>query len=678
MTSYDTIRNSEFKLHGDIVRLRYIATNMRVAELRGLNDLDALVIGHRFRVAVVGEFNRGKSTAINALLGAEVLPASIEACSAALNRVTYGSSVTARVVMRGDGPPEMRSEAVPLDQLVSYVTKLSPDAARMASSVEEAVITYPSPFCRNNVDLIDTPGLNDEQTMTAVTIGAIRRVNAAIVVIRAIISFSQSEKVLLGKLLDQDVTNLIFLVTAIDELDPDDRPRTLREVQKRIAKAIAQYAADTYDEESEEYAEFLQRVGSPQVYGVSALTALEAKMHANLQHEQASGYPAFESALERMLATRNGAASVAQVARKLSKECDLLIHQIGQMRQVHAESAIATVESETNFVRGTEIARAEIAAQMHMLQQDGENLRRACTQSMGDMSPILMRQINAVLADLSISGNDVVTFAGILLQDPARAEMTTPAQRTWILASTSAYVTPGIQALQNLHGQFRMAIQRGWHEVIYSLVRQIYRGFEQIAGSAVAAAEKIQHQYAEVAVGLQIIMVPVTYQPVEEQIKQIQQQLSEQRRTIVEHLIHNQAPTLRVMPPLLALRAVLRVIEQPTPGPAHERFVAEMKESCLRAITSDLEGQYQHLTAQIEPLLTYIGQGCAELLRPLTEISHVVSQQEGSILSQLHQARASSETTRSYDVRQLNQYEQEIAAIRDETHQMLHQLETGV
>ena len=42
-----------------------------------------------FEVAIVGEFKRGKSTLINALLGQEVLPADVLPATATLNRVTY-------------------------------------------------------------------------------------------------------------------------------------------------------------------------------------------------------------------------------------------------------------------------------------------------------------------------------------------------------------------------------------------------------------------------------------------------------------------------------------------------------------------------------------------------------------------------------------------------------------
>jgi ribosome biogenesis GTPase A len=54
-----------------------------------------------FRIAVVGEFKRGKSTLINALLGQEVLPSDVLPCSATLNRVVYGLQPLVRLRLRG-------------------------------------------------------------------------------------------------------------------------------------------------------------------------------------------------------------------------------------------------------------------------------------------------------------------------------------------------------------------------------------------------------------------------------------------------------------------------------------------------------------------------------------------------------------------------------------------------
>ena len=48
------------------------------------------IVSQLYRVAVIGEFKRGKSSLINAIIGADVLPTDILPMTAAITRVTYG------------------------------------------------------------------------------------------------------------------------------------------------------------------------------------------------------------------------------------------------------------------------------------------------------------------------------------------------------------------------------------------------------------------------------------------------------------------------------------------------------------------------------------------------------------------------------------------------------------
>jgi ribosome biogenesis GTPase A len=98
-------------------------------------------------VAIVGEFKfkRGKSTFINALLGEKILPADVMPCSATLNRIKYGQTPAVTLLFK-----DHRQQAIPIQELTQYVTKLTEDAEVMAASIQEAVVYYPSAYCKNN------------------------------------------------------------------------------------------------------------------------------------------------------------------------------------------------------------------------------------------------------------------------------------------------------------------------------------------------------------------------------------------------------------------------------------------------------------------------------------------------------------------------------------------------
>ena len=82
------------------VREQAIALGREPVADRLLAELDALH-QHRFRVVVIGEFSRGKSTFVNALLGQKLLPAKIRPTTAVLTSVRHGEDPDARVFLAG-------------------------------------------------------------------------------------------------------------------------------------------------------------------------------------------------------------------------------------------------------------------------------------------------------------------------------------------------------------------------------------------------------------------------------------------------------------------------------------------------------------------------------------------------------------------------------------------------
>src|SRR6185503_13930471 len=95
----------------------------------------------RFHLVILGEFNHGKSTFVNALLGADILPTGITPTTASINHVIYAPRPQARVVLLG-------GEGKPLDeaQLKEWVTV----AGGHASEVAYVECGYPSELLSNN------------------------------------------------------------------------------------------------------------------------------------------------------------------------------------------------------------------------------------------------------------------------------------------------------------------------------------------------------------------------------------------------------------------------------------------------------------------------------------------------------------------------------------------------
>ncbi len=84
----------------DAVGMVTLARDIRVNRLPKLE-------GERFHIVVLGEFNHGKSTFVNALLGLDVLPTGITPTTAAINQVLHADVPHAKVVMQSGEQVEL-------------------------------------------------------------------------------------------------------------------------------------------------------------------------------------------------------------------------------------------------------------------------------------------------------------------------------------------------------------------------------------------------------------------------------------------------------------------------------------------------------------------------------------------------------------------------------------------
>jgi predicted GTPase len=187
-----------------------------------------------FLIGVVGEFKRGKSTFINALLGQEILPADVLPATAVVSRIIYGRNASCTLTL-SDG-----SELpIPFAEIANYVTKLTAQSAEQAQSVAEAIVAFPAMTLQNNIQIIDTPGLGDEAAMTERTMALLPTVDAAILVVSARSPFSSAEQALLRSLLHQLRLNRVFIVVnQIDLVANADVDRVTTAIAAR-AEAVA-------------------------------------------------------------------------------------------------------------------------------------------------------------------------------------------------------------------------------------------------------------------------------------------------------------------------------------------------------------------------------------------------------------------------------------------------------
>lgn len=359
-------------------------------------------------VVVVGEFKRGKSTFINALLGQDILPSDILPTTATINRVVFGSTPSVTIRFK-DG----RDLSITIEQLANYVTKLTSDAEVISRRVQEALIHYPLHYCRNGVEIIDTPGLSDDDVMTEVTLSVLRRTEVVIMVTSAISPFAESEGVFLTEtLLEHGIDHILFVVNGIDHFKrAEDTDRVLQSIRQRIKKHIYDWANRQFGEDSQEYNAYIKRMGVPRVYGLSSQQALQAKRTGDTFLLELSRFQEFETSLNRLLTEERQRISLQMsveaeiaAANQILKTIENQQHRLQAQQQSITKKIFSIVENlsmlriesreELNHIdRGITNIESEVTTILYSLNY---RLEQAAEQTIDNTSVDMSSHLNGI------------------------------------------------------------------------------------------------------------------------------------------------------------------------------------------------------------------------------------------------------------------------------------------
>lgn len=123
------------------------------ARFRRCEELMVKLAEDRFTLAVVGQFKRGKSSLMNAIIGRELLPTGVLPLTSAITVLKFGP--VERLVVRREN--SVFPEIVPVSALAAYVTERGNPGNR--KKVKTATVEVPLPFLRRGLEFVDTPGV---------------------------------------------------------------------------------------------------------------------------------------------------------------------------------------------------------------------------------------------------------------------------------------------------------------------------------------------------------------------------------------------------------------------------------------------------------------------------------------------------------------------------------------
>ncbi len=220
-----------------ISRAQELARRARAQEIgEALQELEKRRRLPGFRLAFVGEFNRGKSTLINRLLGRMLLPVGVTPTTATITSLVAGIPERMEVIY-----PDGRRETRALDS-ASWrdITANDTTGGNEDATFPFVRVTLNHPWLNSlGMELLDTPGAGDlNQRRAALVYDALSQSDAAIFLISALAPFSLTERVFLeGEVLARHVAPVGVVVSQLDKVPFDERAQVLQTARSRVAEA---------------------------------------------------------------------------------------------------------------------------------------------------------------------------------------------------------------------------------------------------------------------------------------------------------------------------------------------------------------------------------------------------------------------------------------------------------
>ena len=364
--------------------LAYVARDIRDTRLPKLDD-------ERFTVVVLGEFNHGKSTFINALLGAPVMPTGITPTTAVLAHVMYGPRATATLV--GDDGARKPIAGTALAEWLTVDGQANQGKGDgKGATFHHVELTQPAALLENQLTIVDTPGVNDINEQRAeITYGYLPRADAAVFLLDATQILTASERQFLEeRILRSTRDRLLFVVAKTDLLDEAELAETLAFAKKHLAAIVPEPAIFPV---SAKRALAGDRAGSGMDAFVAALGSTVENQRRKLLLDHALADAARVSAFVRQ--------SLAIHRRSLELPLPELEQRIGR-----AHERLRTGKKVLETAAAT--VRAETAA-----------LKARVRQDLADFAAELR---TAVVADIdSVDAGDIRRYLSFFVQDTWKA-----------------------------------------------------------------------------------------------------------------------------------------------------------------------------------------------------------------------------------------------------------------
>lgn len=252
IVDYDSISHD---LEGMLEELRVIRADKIFNQAMGQNNIQKMRdyetavkkrLYEAFNMVVIGDFKRGKSTLVNAILGKNVVPTAVTPETVTINRISYAEIPRIEAVLKNGKKARISSEELKRESLENIIRQL-PSTIEYIDVRENAEVL-------KEICVVDTPGVGDllkefDDQVADYLVNA----DAVLFVISARSPLSQTEQNFMGSaVIPQSFSRVFVVINMIDSLETEENIEKIKNLIKSRAQNISPhiyvYAVSALDE----------------------------------------------------------------------------------------------------------------------------------------------------------------------------------------------------------------------------------------------------------------------------------------------------------------------------------------------------------------------------------------------------------------------------------------------
>ncbi len=325
-----------------------------------LREWDAAITKRRtepFSLVVLGDFKRGKSTIINAILGKSIAPVNVAPETFTINSISYGEIPKAEAVLKNGQRISLTADDLVRDKLEKLM-RAFPDTLDYIDIRDNAELL-------KEIRIVDTPGLSDLDCLDKQVQDYLVNADAVIYIASALSPFSESEQFFLASHVRPLSFNKVYvLVNMIDAMNTQE---DIEKIINRVSERCETIMPNAF------------------VYGVSGIDEYRRKIGLNrpdikgFQEFYENEFLKFEMSLKREIILQKDIIRTQRVLTMLNlmiKDTAARIHMIYDMMAMDRkklDDISQSIENEcSSLASALESKKPKILLSITEMQQEAE------------------------------------------------------------------------------------------------------------------------------------------------------------------------------------------------------------------------------------------------------------------------------------------------------------------